>query len=320
VRKWIFGFSRNTRLALLAALVLHVFLLTGFLLHSSPKAFGSAAKLRNHAISNTDSAQLQKQAIAAQAVDSAQVNKQVAEIRRLRAKKVKNERMLLRRLQASATKAKKLRQRELASLAKTKRQQKVAAKKLAKSKLQQKIAATQLAQSKRQQKSLAVKSRQTKAAIDLQQRKLAQQQAKAKAKAKAEAKALAAKNLKLSQAKALAVKNSQQGKAKQKAAAKQMSPGQLNYYKSAILAAISQQWVVPASLDKNLSCKLLISLAPGGKVLQVKLIRSSGNSLLDRSAQLAVLKASPLPVPKNTGFFKQFKQLQLTVRPEDFSG
>lgn len=289
LRKWFFSFSLTTRLALVAAILLHLSLLSVFLLRGSPKAYGNESTIANHTISKLDNKSLRQQAVAAQVIDSAKVDRQVAEIRRLRAKKLANERMLLRRLKNSAAKAKKMRQRELASLAKAKMQQKVVAKKIA--------------EAKRQQKLLANKSQKAKAELKLQQQRLAQQQLKAKVNARA-----------------TGAKNSNHVKAKQESTSKQMSPGQLNYYKNAILSAISHHWSVPATLDKNLSCKLLISLAPSGEVLQVKLLRGSGNSLLDRSARLAVLKASPLPVPKNTGFFKKFKQLQLTVRPEDFSG
>ncbi|MGV0005699.1 MAG: cell envelope integrity protein TolA [Candidatus Porifericomitaceae bacterium WSBS_2022_MAG_OTU9] len=50
-------------------------------------------------------------------------------------------------------------------------------------------------------------------------------------------------------------------------------------------------------LPEGLSCKLEISLSPSGEVLGVIVKGSSGNELFDRRAELAVKKASPLPVP-----------------------
>lgn len=87
-------------------------------------------------------------------------------------------------------------------------------------------------------------------------------------------------------------------------------------YRHLILQAIAQQWIIPPEINKHLETKLVVHLAPGGMVLEVIIIKSSGNAVLDRSAQTAVYKASPLPVPKNNGLFQSFRQINLTVRPE----
>jgi colicin import membrane protein len=86
-------------------------------------------------------------------------------------------------------------------------------------------------------------------------------------------------------------------------------------YRNLILQSIARQWIVPPDLDKHLEAKLAIHLAPGGMVLSVVVIKPSGNAVLDRSAQTAVFKASPLPVPKKD-LFNSFRQINLTVRPE----
>lgn len=86
-------------------------------------------------------------------------------------------------------------------------------------------------------------------------------------------------------------------------------------YRHLILQAIAQQWIVPPELNKHLETKLAVHLAPGGMVLEVVIVKSSGNPVLDRSAQTAVYKASPLPVPKK-GLFNTFRQINLSVRPE----
>lgn len=87
-------------------------------------------------------------------------------------------------------------------------------------------------------------------------------------------------------------------------------------YRHLILQAIAQQWIIPPEMNKHLETKLMVHLAPGGMVLEVIIVKSSGNPVLDRSAQTAVYKASPLPVPKNNGLFHTFRQINLTVRPE----
>jgi len=69
-----------------------------------------------------------------------------------------------------------------------------------------------------------------------------------------------------------------------------------------------------------MSSQFRIRLAPDGMVLQVSLTRSSGDPLLDRSAQTAIYKASPLPVPTDAETFNLFRDISLTVRPEQVRG
>jgi colicin import membrane protein len=93
--------------------------------------------------------------------------------------------------------------------------------------------------------------------------------------------------------------------------------GIVNKYNALITQAISQQWLVPAGVDKSLSSKLLIRLAPGGTVIDVQVTKSSGDLALDRSARDAVFKASPLPVPDDEQGFEQFRLFELKVKPEN---
>ena len=89
----------------------------------------------------------------------------------------------------------------------------------------------------------------------------------------------------------------------------------LDRYKAQIIQVIQKQWIVPANANKNLFCILLIRLAPSGAVLSVTTLQSSGDPVLDRSARVAVFKASPLPVPQDSALFSQFHELRLTARP-----
>lgn len=104
---------------------------------------------------------------------------------------------------------------------------------------------------------------------------------------------------------------------KNNSAKKEKSQGVVDKYKALILQAISHHWLVPPNTDKNLSTQLLIRLSPGGMVLDVQLVKSSGNENLDRSARAAVFKASPLPVPENADEFGSFKEFILKVKPEN---
>jgi len=97
----------------------------------------------------------------------------------------------------------------------------------------------------------------------------------------------------------------------------QQRQGIVDKYKAQILETIGQNWIVPGGVDKNLSCQLLIHLAPGGIVLDVQITKSSGDEILDRSARAAVFKASPLPVPIDIYSFEPFRSFVLKVKPEN---
>lgn len=96
--------------------------------------------------------------------------------------------------------------------------------------------------------------------------------------------------------------------------------GEVDKYKALIVNAIGRNWILPENVDSRLSSQFRIRLAPDGMVLEVTLIRSSGDSLLDRSAQTAIYKASPLPVPIDPDTFSLFRDISLTVRPEQVRG
>ncbi len=68
-------------------------------------------------------------------------------------------------------------------------------------------------------------------------------------------------------------------------------------YDGAIREKIDRTWVRPAGIPDGLSCVVAVRLGPGGTVLSAQVIRSSGNAAFDRSAETAVLRADPLPMP-----------------------
>lgn len=112
----------------------------------------------------------------------------------------------------------------------------------------------------------------------------------------------------------------QQAQTEQQALDQQMAQARqtqsiVDKYKALILQQVGQHWIVP-EVNSDISCRLLITLAPGGTVLDVKLVESSGNDALDRSAIQAVYKASPLPVPQDSSAFNAMRQLDMLVRPE----
>ncbi len=87
-------------------------------------------------------------------------------------------------------------------------------------------------------------------------------------------------------------------------------------YKGLIRSQITRNWMFPASYQKGMKCKILVRLIPSGDVASVRIIQSSGNSAFDRSVEMAVNKASPLPVPKSSsGLFDHFREVEFVFDP-----
>ncbi len=68
--------------------------------------------------------------------------------------------------------------------------------------------------------------------------------------------------------------------------------------------------------QRGLKCTLLVKMVPGGDVVDAKVVRSSGNVLFDRQAEIAVRKASPLPVPDDPRLFQQMREIEFIFDPQ----
>lgn len=175
---------------------------------------------------------------------------------------------------------------------------------LKRKKLEEKAAAEKLRAEKiKSELAKAEKAKAEKAKLELAK---AEQERQAKAKAELERK---------KQAEAAAAQLAHQNAERQAHLA-----GEVDKYKALIVNAIGRNWILPENANSALSSQFRIRLAPDGAVLEVTLTRSSGDALLDRSAQTAIYKASPLPVPTDADTFNLFRDISLTVRPEQVRG
>lgn len=93
-----------------------------------------------------------------------------------------------------------------------------------------------------------------------------------------------------------------------------MAP-EVDKYRAAIRQKVERHWVRPSASRKDLQCTVRVRLIPGGEVLDVKIVRSSGDSVFDRSVENAVHKASPLPLPENPELMEQFREIEFIFRP-----
>jgi colicin import membrane protein len=91
-------------------------------------------------------------------------------------------------------------------------------------------------------------------------------------------------------------------------------------YIALITDVIQRNWSRPPSARNNMEAELSLQLVPTGEVVGVSIIKSSGNTAFDRSAEQAVLKAERFPelqqLPSRV-FENNFRRLRLKFRPED---
>jgi len=240
--------------------------------------------------------------IQAQTVDAAKVEQEIANIKHQEKLKREQEQARVRAMNKKLAKIKSQRVQEQAKLKSLKQQQhqtqEKAHKDLAKLQQRTKQEQKQLQQLQKQQQ----KAKQ--AALEKQKHEVAKRKQAALEKQKRAAASA-------EQARQLARQKEKQARLHDMAL-----QSEVDKYTYLIQQAISRRWIVPEAASSELTCQLLIRLAPGGTVLDVQLARTSGNSLLDRSARAAVYKASPLPVPSDAEVFDKFRVLRLTVHPE----
>ena len=91
----------------------------------------------------------------------------------------------------------------------------------------------------------------------------------------------------------------------------------IDKYMNLIEARVYQKWRKPPAISSGLECVLKVKLIPSGEVLDIELVKSSGDPAFDKSVIAAVRAASPLPVPSSeTGLFDVFRDLRLPMRAD----
>lgn len=285
------------RIPFLLALGLHAILILAFALSPSTP---TAPKSPSKAVATSAPVQ-------AVAVNPQQIQAQVDQIKAAEEAKQQAARKQQEDLQKQANAAEKKRLQEEARFAKIKEAQKKAEKDLVE---KQKAATAELEKIKKQQVE-------EKKKLEADKAKEAKEEKKAAAKKTKEDKEKALQE-KLATEESKADKASTEDKpSEKKNEIDSKIQGELEKYQGLITQAIGRQWIVPDNVNQELSTKLLIKLAPGGMVIDVKLVTSSGDAALDRSAIAAVHKASPLPVPEDADIFDKFREFNLTVQPKD---
>ncbi len=183
---------------------------------------------------------------------------------------------------------------------------------------------------------LKKKNEQLKKEAELQRLVKEQQEQELKDKVKAEQEnlkklqkqkeeALAAKNKAIVEQKAAELAKQQElAKQKEKVLADEnakraasVNQAELDKFKMLLRNRLHQHWRQPLGVDfSKYSCKIAVRLMPTGDVIEARVVQSSGSVEFDRSAEVAVQKASPLPMPSDPALANQFREFDFIFRPE----
>jgi colicin import membrane protein len=300
------------------AISFHLLLALFLLWDNSSERPAMTIEAKNESPAVTNPGVAPEQAIQAVTVDSHEVMEAVSQLKAEREKAAQVEANRQKSLAMQAENARRKRVEEQQRLERLKAESAKLAlaqkKKLEEEKLHMQQLAKQQEIQKKELQALQEKQLEVKKQKEQEEQSLAAVRAKKaddELKEKQMKEAEVARALQKQQQEQLAMKTAED------AAKKARVAGVVDRYKALITHAISQQWILPDHADSRLSSQFRIRLAPNGTVLEVSLIRSSGDPILDRSAQSAIYKASPLPVPTDPEMFNLFRDISLTVRPEN---
>ena len=325
--------SRSYRIAFAAAIAFHISIVIFLMSETSSKRPVLTLEAKNEAgqMQPQPTQKPQEQPIQAVSVDSKEVMKTVNRLKDERLRQQRAEENRQRTLTQQAELARKQRIEEQQHLQKLKNEAETLAIAHQKKLVEEQQHLKQLEKQKQEQEKNLAEMKQKQIKMQKQQEQETQKLAElTKKKTEEQVRANQAKSEELARAnQAKAEKDKAELIQKQQAAAQQAVvnaanaarvAGEVDKYKALILNAISSQWILPQNVDSTLSSQFRIRLAPNGSVLEVALTRSSGDPILDRSAQSAIYKASPLPVPSDPTTFNMFRDISLTVRPVSSRG
>lgn len=88
-------------------------------------------------------------------------------------------------------------------------------------------------------------------------------------------------------------------------------------YKAAIMKKVRQYIIMPPDTPPGIEARFDVMVLPGGEVGDKHLGKSSGNALYDQAVERAIIKAQPLPLPPDPALAAQFRNLNLTFRPNE---
>jgi len=78
---------------------------------------------------------------------------------------------------------------------------------------------------------------------------------------------------------------------------------------------VETNWNYPPRGPEGCNPSVRVNLAPDGKVLSARIVKSSGDSFCDESVEKAFMRASPIPIPQDPDLYSEFKIIDFPFRP-----
>ncbi|MEW5755138.1 MAG: cell envelope integrity protein TolA, partial [Pseudomonadota bacterium] len=88
-------------------------------------------------------------------------------------------------------------------------------------------------------------------------------------------------------------------------------------YQLLIQNKVERNWIRPPDTAKGMKCTVSVNLIPGGEVVGVKIVKSSGNAVFDRSVETSVWQSSPMPVSSDAKVFDKMRTINFVFNPKD---
>lgn len=116
---------------------------------------------------------------------------------------------------------------------------------------------------------------------------------------------------------AYAEKRRAEEQARVRAEVQRATAAEMGRYQDMIRSKIRHNIVMPPDVAAGISVEFKVVLLPDGSVLDAVRLKSSGNPAYDEATERAIYKAQPLPIPTDPLLKQRFRELRLTIRPED---
>ncbi len=265
--------------------------------------------------------------IKAVVVDKAKLDKAINKIKKEKSQERDAEKKRLKAVEKRASDARKrasdakkrrtkeeARIKKLEKQRKKKEQEKIKADKAAKSAKAKAAKAEKIRKKKEQEKQAAEKAAATARSKRLKEEAAAKKAEKLRLEriAQQKRKEIAAKEKAIQDA--MLAEQMANEMASRNQARQQQVMTEVQRYSALITQRINQYMITDRSTMANKSCRLKITLAPSGFVIDVKV--GKGDKVVCDAANIAIAKAGTLPVSKDPEVFKKMRNLGVTVIPE----
>ena len=85
---------------------------------------------------------------------------------------------------------------------------------------------------------------------------------------------------------------------------------------SRIQQAVTRNWIKPTNMQSGLEVLIEVRVTRSGEVISANVVQSSGDQRFDDSSVRAVLKASPLPFPREPQYYEFIRTFNFLFKPE----